>query len=216
MKAKIILFALTICGMMISVVADQCMGITKKGRQCRRNASPGSQYCWQHGGAAQSKAGDSVSGKKALVKKDAVAAEIAGRIVGVADGDTVTILDAAKVQHKIRLDRIDAPEKKQAFGEKAKQHLSEMVFGKDVRVEYTSKDRYGRILGIVRVDGRDINLQMIKDGFAWHYKYYDKTPSYAQAEVEAREAKKGLWVDVNPIAPYDFRKMGRKNGKVRK
>jgi endonuclease YncB( thermonuclease family) len=213
---KVSLFFIVAVGLIVSVAAEQCKAITQKGRQCRRNASPGSQFCWQHGGAAQSKVGDSVSAKKALAKKDAVAAEIAGRIVGVADGDTVTILDAAKVQHKIRLDRIDAPEKKQAFGEKAKQHLSEMVFGKDVRVEYTSKDRYGRILGIVRVDGRDINLQMIKDGFAWHYKHYDKTPSYAQAEVEAREAKKGLWVDANPIAPYDFRKMGRKNGKVRK
>jgi endonuclease YncB( thermonuclease family) len=213
---KVLLFFIVAVGLIVSVAAEQCQAITQKGRQCRRNASPGSKYCWQHGGAAQSKVGDSVSGKKALVKKDAVAAKIDGRIVGVADGDTVTILDAAKVQHKIRLDRIDAPEKKQAFGEKAKQHLSEMVFGKDVRVEYTSKDRYGRILGIVRVDGRDINLQMIKDGFAWHYKYYDKTPAYANAEVEAREAKRGLWVDANPVAPYDFRKMGRKNGKVRK
>lgn len=85
-----------------------------------------------------------------------------------------------------------------------------MVFGKGIRVGYTKKDRCGRVLGILWVDGLDINLQIMKDAFTWHYKYYDKTPSCAQAEVEAREAKRGLWVDADPVAPYHFRKMKRK------
>ena len=150
---------------------------------------------------------------EARQKEAAKTKVIIGRCTKVSDGDTITVLDAEKVQHKVRLDRIDAPEKKQAFGEKSKQHLSEMVFGKDVRVEWQKKDRYQRILGIVFIGEKDVNLQMVKDGFAWHYKFYDKTPAYAQAALDAREKKIGLWVDPNPIEPYEFRKS--KKGGVR-
>ena len=145
-----------------------------------------------------------------LVALSVCASTLTGKVVKVSDGDTITVLDSEKVQHKVRLDRIDAPEKKQAFGEKSKQHLSEMVFGKDVRVEWQKKDRYQRILGIVFVGDKDVNLQMVKDGFAWHYKFYDKTPAYAQAELDARGKKIGLWVDPNPIEPYEFRKAKRR------
>ena len=150
---------------------------------------------------------------EARQKEAAKTKVIIGRCTKVSDGDTITVLDSEKVQHKVRLDRIDAPEKKQAFGEKSKQHLSEMVFGKDVRVEWQKKDRYQRILGIVFIGEKDVNLQMVKDGFAWHYKFYDKTPAYAQAALDAREKKIGLWVDPNPIEPYEFRKS--KKGGVR-
>ena len=150
---------------------------------------------------------------EARQKEAAKTKVIIGRCTKVADGDTITVLDSEKVQHKVRLDRIDAPEKKQAFGEKSKQHLAEMVFGKDVRVEWQKKDRYQRILGIVFIGEKDVNLQMVKDGFAWHYKFYDKTPAYAQAALDAREKKIGLWVDPNPIEPYEFRKS--KKGGVR-
>lgn len=137
------------------------------------------------------------------------AEEIAGRVVRVADGDTITVLDAAKTQHKIRLNGIDAPEKKQAFGNVARKHLSLLVADKDVSVTYTKRDRYGRILGTVFVNGKDANLEMLKVGMAWHYKKYDKTPAYAQAEAEARAAKRGLWQDKNPIEPESFRKAKR-------
>lgn len=103
---------------------------------------------------------------EARQKEAAKTKVIIGRCTKVSDGDTITVLDSEKVQHKVRLDRIDAPEKKQAFGEKSKQHLSEMVFGKDVRVEWQKKDRYQRILGIVFIGEKDVNLQMVKDGFA--------------------------------------------------
>ena len=137
------------------------------------------------------------------------AGEIAGRVVRIADGDTITILDAANTQHKIRLYGIDAPESRQAFVQKSKQHLSSLVFGKDVRVKYKSRDKYGRILGMVFADGKDVNLEILKAGLAWHYKRYDSTPTYAAAELEARQSRRGLWADSNPIPPEQFRMVKR-------
>ena len=139
----------------------------------------------------------------------AFAAEtLKGRVVKVADGDTITVLDAANVQHRIRLDKIDAPEKSQPFGEVARKHLAAFVAGKDVEVEWTKKDKYGRILGTVwaMIPMRtDINLQMVKDGLAWHYKHFDNTQSYSAAETAARVAGRGLWQDTAPIPPWTFR-----------
>ena len=144
----------------------------------------------------------------------ASAATLNGRVVKVADGDTITVL-VTNVQHKIRLNRIDAPEKGQAFGNVSRQHLASFVAGKEVEVEWEKKDKYGRILGTAWAqvqDGTnaavrtDINLQMVKDGLAWHYKHFDNTKSYADAETAARAAKRGLWKDPNPIPPWEFRK----------
>lgn len=145
----------------------------------------------------------------------ASAATLNGRVVKVADGDTITVL-VTNVQHKIRLNRIDAPEKGQAFGNVSRQHLASFVAGKDIEIEWEKKDKYGRLLGTVWVDvpasgtnaavRTDINLQMVKDGLAWHYKHFDNTKSYADAETAARAAKCGLWKDPNPIPPYEFRK----------
>ena len=137
------------------------------------------------------------------------AGEIVGHVVRIADGDTITILDAANSQHKIRLYGIDAPESHQAFGQKSKQHLSSLVFGRDVRVKYKSRDKYGRILGMVFAGSKDVNLEMIKAGLAWHYKRYDATPAYAQAESAAHAARLGLWQDKSPIEPESFRKSKR-------
>lgn len=139
-----------------------------------------------------------------------------GRVVGVADGDTVTVLDAAKVQYKIRLMGIDAPEKKMPYGQRAKEHLSTLVFGKQVRVEYHKQDKYGRIVGKVAVDGLDANLAQIKAGLAWHYKQYEREQSetdqqvYANAEAEARDERAGLWADPTPVPPWDWRKQQRR------
>lgn len=134
-----------------------------------------------------------------------------GIVVGVADGDTITLLDSAKVQHKIRLAGIDAPEKRQAFGEKAKQSLSALVYRQNVVVDFKKKDRYGRIVGKVLVDGADTGLKQVMAGLAWHYKAYAKEQSlsdrerYADEEVKARAAKRGLWADPDAMAPWDFR-----------
>lgn len=137
---------------------------------------------------------------------------ITGKVVGVADGDTVTVLDDAKRQHKIRLSGIDAPETKQAFGQRSKESLSGLVFAKTVEVETDKIDRYGRRVGKIWIKGIDANLEQIKRGMAWHYKQYAREQSkedqreYAEAEEEARETKRGLWKDVEPVAPWELRR----------
>lgn len=135
-----------------------------------------------------------------------------GVVIGVADGDTVTVLDAQKTQHKIRLSGIDAPEKAQDFGTRSKQNLSNLVFGKKVEIPDGIKDRYGRTVSRVLVNGKDAGLEQIKGGFAWHYKKYqkDQQPSdrvlYAQAQEKSQNAKIGLWASANPIEPESFRR----------
>ena len=143
----------------------------------------------------------------------AFSAEIIGKVVGISDGDTITIIDTSNSRYRIRLDRIDAPERRQPFGEKSKQYLSSLVFGKQVKIEYQKKDRYGRILGVVFCENKEINLVMVQHGMAWHYSYYDKTEHYAVAEREARRKKIGLWGDLNPVNPYNSRKLKRTQNK---
>ena len=139
------------------------------------------------------------------------AGTIEGRVVSVADGDTITILDNDKMQHKIRLAGIDAPEKTQAFGNRSKESLSNLVFSKVVTVETEKKDRYGRDVGKVLVNGVDANLEQVQRGFAWHYKAYQREQSandrklYDLAESEARAARRGLWADDVSVPPWDFR-----------
>ncbi len=145
----------------------------------------------------------------------AAASTLTGRVVGVSDGDTVTVLDASKRTHKVRLLGIDSPEKKQPFGERAKQSLSDLVFDKQVSVEGGKQDRYGRSLGKIMLDGQDINLEQIRRGMAWHYRQYarDQSPqdraAYAEAENAARSKRVGLWQDANPVPPWSFRREGR-------
>lgn len=133
--------------------------------------------------------------------------ELIGKVVKVSDGDTITILTSDKIQYKIRLNDIDAPEKKQAFGNKSKDNLAKYIAGKTVTVQYQKKDKYKRILGTIYYNNTDINLQQVKDGYAWVYKKYSKNQDYYNAEKLARENKKGLWNDKNPIAPWEFRKI---------
>ncbi len=137
--------------------------------------------------------------------------ELVGQVVGVTDGDTITVLDEQHIQHKIRLAGIDAPEKAQAFGQRSKEHLSSLVFGRRVTVETEKQDRYRRTVGKVVIEGRDANLAMVVAGLAWHYKKYqeEQSPSdrllYADAEREARDMRRGLWQDAALTAPWDWR-----------
>ena len=139
-------------------------------------------------------------------------ADYSGIVVGVTDGDTISVLDSGKVQHKIRLSGIDAPEKKQAFGMQSKKSLSDLVINKNVAVQSDKKDRYGRELGKILVGDVDINLEQIKNGMAWHYKKYERTQSledrvnYGYAEDMARAMKHGLWSDDKQIPPWGWRK----------
>lgn len=139
------------------------------------------------------------------------AGALQGKVVGVTDGDTITVLDQSNRQFKIRFAGIDAPEKAQPFGQRAKKHLSSLVFSKVVIVEAEKEDRYGRTVGKVLLDGRDINLAMVVAGLAWHYKKYQTEQSaddrelYDSAENDARAAGIGLWADADPIPPSEWR-----------
>lgn len=143
------------------------------------------------------------------------AENLLGQVVRIVDGDTITVMDNAKVQHKIRLMGIDAPEKAQPFGRTAKLSLSSLLYGKQVAVEYYKLDRYGRTIGKVIVDGIDADLEQVKLGMAWHYKKYMKEQSdedralYTQAEAQARMKSRGLWHDAEPVPPWEWRKAHR-------
>ncbi len=127
-------------------------------------------------------------------------------VIAVTDGDTIKVL-VNKEEIKVRLSDIDCPERKQPFGTKAKQFTSSLVFGKKVIVKEVGKDRWGRLIGeVILPDGKILNRELVRFGYAWWYKDYSKDESYGRLEAEAREAKLGLWADKNPIPPWEFRR----------
>ncbi len=131
-----------------------------------------------------------------------------GKVVGVTDGDTVKIL-SADVLYKVRLHGIDAPEMRQAYGQESKQHLSDLCFGKNVKLQIWNKDRYGRFVGRIYVGEVCINDVMIEDGFAWAYRQYLGgviKKVYILMESQARQKGLGLWADKNPVEPWNFRR----------
>ncbi|MCZ7563803.1 MAG: thermonuclease family protein [Burkholderiales bacterium] len=140
---------------------------------------------------------------------------IEGRVVRVSDGDTVTVLDDEKKQHKIRFAGIDAPEKRQPFGNASKQNLSRLIFDRRVEARCHKRDRYGREVCAVLIDARDIGLEQVRAGMAWHYKRFEseQTPQarveFADAEGRARTARRGLWADKNPTPPWEWRDKSR-------
>ena len=151
-----------------------------------------------------------------LFAMPAFAESLSGRIIAVADGDTLTLLDRSFVEHKIRLSGIDAPEKKQSFGQRAKATLSANAYGLQAEADCRKTDRYGRNICVVRVNGRDVGLEQIRAGMAWWYRQYarDQTlqeqSDYANAEEQARSAKRGLWTDKEPIPPWEWRRVSKK------
>jgi endonuclease YncB( thermonuclease family) len=146
---------------------------------------------------------------------------LTGRVVRIADGDTLTLLDAMNVQHRIRLQGIDAPESHQAFGTQSKKKLSDLVFDKLVTATCDKADQYGRLVCKIVLDGKDINLEQVRAGMAWHYKEYEREQSpedreiYAHAEDEARKMRRGLWVDANPTEPSEFRREEKREREAR-
>lgn len=140
------------------------------------------------------------------------AAQIEGRVIGISDGDTITLLDGNNQQHKIRLSGIDAPEFRQSFGQASKRNLSKMVFEREVVAVCGKTDKYRRLVCKVMIHGEDANIEQVKAGMAWWYRKYAREQSlsdqdnYAAAEELARSASKGLWNDPNPIAPWEWRK----------
>ncbi|MBD3904020.1 thermonuclease family protein [Chryseobacterium sp. Ch-15] len=136
------------------------------------------------------------------------------KVIGVKDGDTVEILMDGKPQ-VVRLSHIDCPEKKQPFGNNAKQFASDLCFGKKVKLSTGwKKDRNKRLLAeIILSNGKNLNKELVKNGFAWHYKKYSKDNSYDDLEKQARKQKLGLWTDKSPTAPWEWRKSRKKSSK---
>lgn len=135
-----------------------------------------------------------------------LAESLYGRVVNVADGDTVTILDAHNQQHRIRLAHIDAPERGQAYGRVAQKALSDKIGQRTVEVKYQSTDRYGRIIGEIYFKNENINLWMVQHGYAWAYFRYKPPRAYINAHNTAKRQQRGLWQDKNPIEPENFRR----------
>ena len=146
-----------------------------------------------------------------LAAGTAGAAEILGRVVGISDGDTLTVLTPERRQVRIRLAEIDTPERAQAYGSRAQQELSGLAFGKDVRVTVTDTDRYGRTVGRVHAATVDVNAEMVLRGAAWVYRQYGRDPALLRLEGEARAARRGLWAlpDAERTPPWEWRAGGR-------
>lgn len=130
---------------------------------------------------------------------------LTAKVVGVHDGDSITVLTAAKEQLKVRLEGIDAPELKQPYGRAAKNALSDMVFGREVTLNVIGTDRYDRTLARVLVGEVDVNLQMVKLGLAWRYDKYSKEQALLDAQNAAKAAKTGLWAGADPVPPWEWR-----------
>jgi endonuclease YncB( thermonuclease family) len=136
-----------------------------------------------------------------------------GPVIGVADGDTISVLRAGR-REVVRLRGIDAPERRQAYGERAKQHAATLAFGKVVAVEAAGRDRHGRLLAEVRLpDGRSLNQELVRAGLAWWFRRYSTDPTLGRLEAEARATRAGLWADPLPVPPWEWRRMTPKSGR---
>jgi endonuclease YncB( thermonuclease family) len=152
----------------------------------------------------------------------ATAESFEASVVGVIDGDTIDVRSGNTPPYRIRLAGIDSPEKKQPFGNRAKQNLSDLVYRKSVSIEWSKKDKYGRLVAKILVappgpctppckETLDVNLAQISAGYAWHYRQYEREQSkqdraaYDNAELHAREQKLGLWKDAHPVPPWEWR-----------
>lgn len=142
---------------------------------------------------------------------------ISGKTIKVADGDTITILLQNKKKERIRFYGIDAPESTQEYGIKSLDVLKNLIENKDVKVEIKERDMYGRIVGIVYYQNKNINLHMIETGNAWYYRQYAKgNTEFEKAEKAARDSQIGLWKNKNPQAPWDYRKNKKTDSKNEK
>jgi micrococcal nuclease len=136
--------------------------------------------------------------------------DFSGLVVGISDGDTISVMHGGRAE-KIRLYGIDAPEKGQAFGNRAKQFVSALAYGKEVKVEVKDYDRYGRtVADVILPDGRNLNHEIVKAGFAWWYrKYAPKNAELESLESGARATRRGLWADPRPVPPWEWRALHR-------
>ena len=131
---------------------------------------------------------------------------IRGKVIKIADGDTLTLLTDSNKKIKIRLAGIDTPERKQSFGDTAKNALAKLVFHKKILIETQTKDRYGRTIGVVFLNNKNVNNELVRQGMAWVYKKYTDNKILYELEAQAKTRRIGLWADANPIAPWDWRR----------
>lgn len=131
------------------------------------------------------------------------------KVIGIADGDTLTILQDNRPV-KIRLANVDAPEKSQPYGQRSRQSLSALCWDRDAQYETQDIDRYKRVVAVVTCGGVEVNRAQVEQGFAWVYPKYNKDPSLLQLQEDARDMRRGLWGDRNPIEPWEYRKKTRR------
>jgi endonuclease YncB( thermonuclease family) len=131
--------------------------------------------------------------------------DISGTVVGIDDGDSITVLDNRHRQTKVRLYCIDAPEKKMPYGQRAKKELSNLVANQSVFIKTFGLDKYGRTIGEVLHDGKSINLAMVEQGLAWAYPRYCKEQRFFEAEVKAKEGQRNMWSLPDPARPWEWR-----------
>jgi endonuclease YncB( thermonuclease family) len=160
-----------------------------------RNSSVGSVAPWVLGTVAFAR----------TVSPETVGETLQGRVVKIADGDTLTLL-VDRTEHRIRLSEIDTPERGQDWSRRARQALSEKVGGEHVLVVVETVDRYGRSVGKIWLDGRDINREMVSEGYAWVYRKYLRDRTLLEDEAGARNAAYGLWADPDPVPPWEWRR----------
>lgn len=145
----------------------------------------------------------------------AVSSPLHGRVIAVADGDSVVVLDAQQRRHRVRLLGIDAPEQAQPWGAESGAHLKALVLQHEVQVDFAKTDRHGRLVGTLRLQGQDVNLQLLRAGLAWHHKPYAADQwwldrwRYARAERQAQREQRGLWADPAPTPPWEYRQQQR-------
>lgn len=141
-----------------------------------------------------------------IISGGALAEQIVGKVVGVTDGDTVTLLTGQKEQVKVRLAAIDAPEKSQSFGAASKKTLSDLCFGYPAVVDVHGKDKYGRTIGDLTCDGFNASEEQIQAGMAWVYRQYSNDEHLISLEDEAKSKSLGIWSEAAPIPPWEFRR----------
>lgn len=144
-----------------------------------------------------------------IASTSARAADLVGVVVGISDGDTVTLLSSEGISYRIRLSEIDAPEKGQPFFKRSKENLANLCFQRRAHLLLSDNDRYGRIIGRLFCDGIDANREQVRTGMAWVYRAYARDPDLERLEVLARASRTGLWRDADPIPPWEWRRHQR-------
>lgn len=150
---------------------------------------------------------NSESNRNQLLKKGSI---VSGKVIAIIDGDTYDALIEGNKTIRVRMEGIDAPEKGMPFYYKSKKYLSDLCFGKKVKIKITGIDNYKRVIAYTYIeDGKELSHEMIRAGFAWHFKKYNSDSNLSELELEAKTQRKGLWADINPMPPWENRKLHR-------